>query len=123
MDAAAFIRKRVCVVSNSAGVRALLAALIEAEGYTVADTETEETGLDRAARFRPDALVVEAPTGQANALVTRLRARPELAGCGLLVISARLEVPAHSEGAWATFSKPFDLLKLHAAVAACAHRY
>ena len=42
--------------------------------------------------------------------------------CGLLVISATLDVPIASQGAWAPFAKPFDLLKLKSAVAAAAAR-
>ncbi len=122
MRVGSLLRRKVCVVSEREDLRELLAALIEADGYQVANAATGEAGLDRAARFRPHAVVVEAPSGKAKDLINRLRSRPELSACGLLVISATLDVPIASQGAWAPFAKPFDLLKLKSAVAAAAAR-
>ncbi len=98
----------------------MLATVLEAGGYATAHAGSEDQGNDDVVAFRPDALIVESDKGRPQALVNRLRGRTELARCGLLVISARIELPLASEGAWAAFTRSFDLLKLHAAVAACS---
>ncbi|MHB1847024.1 MAG: response regulator [Deltaproteobacteria bacterium] len=113
-------RRRVCVVSDSLQVRWMLAALLEAGGFATAHVGVEANGVELAVAFRPDALVVEAEGGDAKEVVGRLRNRVELSRCGLLVLSARVEPPVASQGAWAAFTRSFDLLKLHAAVALCA---
>ena len=112
--------RRICVVSESRPIRWLLATLLEVQGYIASEADSQEPSLDGVVAFRPDALVVEAAGEGARNLVAQLRRRPALARCGLLVISARFETPVHSQGAWASFTRSFDLLKLQAAVAACA---
>ena len=105
----------VLVVEDELPMRRFLRAALEAQGYTLVETETVREGLAQAAGRRPDIVLLDLglPDGDGLDLIRRLR---EWATTPIVVISARGrerdKVDALDAGADDYLTKPFGVDEL-----------
>jgi signal transduction histidine kinase len=114
-------RARVLVVEDTAEMRAFVARAL-AEEFQVDTAQDGLEGLHKAEALRPDIIVTDImmPRLSGDALVKRVRARPELASTPILLLSAvaddALRVELLSGGAQDYLVKPFRVPELQARV-------
>ena len=116
---------RILVVEDDAGLRDVLRALLEAEGYRVAEAGTAERALIEARSHKPDAVLVDLglPDRDGQVVIRRIR---EFSPVPIIVLSARTmesdKVLALDGGADDYVTKPFSSTELLARVRAGLRR-
>ena len=115
----------VLVIEDEKEIRRFVRSALEAEGYRVAEAETQQRGLIEAGTRRPDLLVVDLglPDGDGIELIRQLRA---FSGAPVIVLSARTaeedKVEALDAGADDYLVKPFGVAELLARARAAMRR-
>jgi two-component system KDP operon response regulator KdpE len=113
------------VVEDEREIRRFVRLALEAEGWRVAEAETQARGLIEAGTRRPDLLVVDLglPDGDGVELIRQLRA---FSGAPVIVLSARTaeedKVEALDAGADDYLVKPFGVAELLARTRAAMRR-
>lgn len=116
---------RILVTEDDAGLREVLRALLEAEGYRVVLAETGDRALIEARTHKPDALLVDLglPDRDGQDVIRRIR---EFSPVPIIVLSARSmeseKVLALDGGADDYVTKPFGATELLARVRAALRR-
>jgi len=116
---------RILVIEDDAGLREVLGALLEAEGYRVILAETGRRALIEARGHKPDAVLVDLglPDRDGQDVIRRIR---ELSPVPIIVLSARTmeseKVLALDGGADDYVTKPFGATELLARVRAALRR-
>ena len=116
---------RILVTEDDAGLREVLRALLEAEGYRVVLAETGDRALIEARTHKPDALLVDLglPDRDGQNVIRRIR---EFSPVPIIVLSARSmeseKVLALDGGADDYVTKPFGATELLARVRAALRR-
>jgi len=116
---------RILVVEDDADLRDVLRALLEAEGYRVAEAGTAERALIEARSHKPDAVLVDLglPDRDGQVVIRRIR---EFSPVPIIVLSARTmeadKVLALDGGADDYVTKPFSSTELLARVRAGLRR-
>ena len=116
---------RILVAEDDAGLREVLRALLEAEGYRVVLAETGERALIEARTHKPDAVLVDLglPDRDGQEVIRRIR---EFSPVPIIVLSARTmeseKVLALDGGADDYVTKPFGSTELLARVRAALRR-
>ncbi len=116
---------RVLVVEDDPDLRAVLAALLAAEGYRVAMAESGARAMIEARSHQPDAVIVDLglPDRDGQAVIRSIR---EFSGVPIVVLSARTledeKVRALDGGADDYVTKPFSSGELLARVRAALRR-
>lgn len=116
---------RILVIEDDAGLRDVLRALLEAEGYRVILAETGRRALIEARSHKPDAVLVDLglPDRDGQDVIRRIR---ELSPVPIIVLSARTmeseKVLALDGGADDYVTKPFGSTELLARVRAALRR-
>jgi two-component system KDP operon response regulator KdpE len=116
---------RILVAEDDAGLREVLRALLEAEGYRVVPAETGERALVEARTHKPDAVLVDLglPDRDGQDVIRRIR---EFSPVPIIVLSARTmeseKVLALEGGADDYVTKPFGATELLARVRAALRR-
>jgi two-component system KDP operon response regulator KdpE len=115
----------VLVVEDEKEIRRFVRSALEAEGYRVAEADSQQRGLIEAGTRRPDLLVVDLglPDGDGIELIRQLRA---FSGAPVIVLSARTaeedKVEALDAGADDYLVKPFGVAELLARTRAAMRR-
>ncbi len=116
---------RILVVEDDAGLRQLLRALLEAEGYRVVEAETAARALVEARSHKPDAVLADLglPDRDGQVVIRRIR---EFSPVPIIVLSARTmeadKILALDGGADDYVTKPFSSTELLARVRAALRR-
>ena len=116
---------RILVIEDDAGLRDVLRALLEAEGYRVILAETGRRALIEARSHKPDAVLVDLglPDRDGQDVIRRIR---EFSPVPIIVLSARTmeseKVLALDGGADDYVTKPFGSTELLARVRAALRR-
>jgi two-component system KDP operon response regulator KdpE len=116
---------RVLVIEDDAGLREVLSALLEAEGYRVILAETGRRALIEARSHKPDAVLVDLglPDRDGQDVIRKIR---EFSPVPIIVLSARTmeseKVLALDGGADDYVTKPFGSTELLARVRAALRR-
>ena len=115
----------VLVVARQAVVRRLAKAALTPAGFLVAESDDDETLLDRVSELRPDMLLVEAiePPAAAHEAVRRLRSCVAVPLMLMSPLATPTRVaPALDSGADDYIARPFDPMELVARVRALVRR-
>jgi two-component system KDP operon response regulator KdpE len=116
---------RILVVEDDAGLRQVLRALLEAEGYRVVEAETAARALVEARSHKPDAVLADLglPDRDGQVVIRRIR---EFSPVPIIVLSARTmesdKILALDGGADDYVTKPFSSTELLARVRAALRR-
>jgi two-component system KDP operon response regulator KdpE len=116
---------RILVVEDDAGLRQVLRALLEAEGYRVVEAETAARALVEARSHKPDAVLADLglPDRDGQIVIRRIR---EFSPVPIIVLSARTmeadKILALDGGADDYVTKPFSSTELLARVRAALRR-
>jgi CheY-like chemotaxis protein len=109
----------ILVVDDEFGIPDVMAAVLGDEGYRVVTAANGRQGLDRAARERPDLVILDLmmPIMDGCAMLEAMRADPDLRDIPVLMISGLSEeaVRARCQGYAAFLRKPFyfpDLVRV-----------
>jgi CheY-like chemotaxis protein len=83
--------RRVLVVDDDEGTRALMRGVLERDGWTVAEAENGRVALEMTARERPSLVLLDLrmPVMDGFEVVAELRRRPESARVPIVVMTAR----------------------------------
>lgn len=106
-------RLRALVADDDAGLRRLLAAVLEQDGWEVQCASDGEEAIALAAEYEPDAVVLDLLMPNTNGLTALRRLRAERAGrdCAVVMVSALDEQSArreaHAAGCDDYLVKPF----------------
>jgi two-component system KDP operon response regulator KdpE len=117
--------RTVLIVEDEREIRRFVRMALEAEGWRVAEAETQARGLIEAGTRRPDLLIVDLglPDGDGVELIRSLRA---FSGAPVIVLSARTaeqdKVEALDAGADDYLVKPFGVAELLARTRAAMRR-
>jgi two-component system KDP operon response regulator KdpE len=116
---------RILVVEDDVGLRQVLRALLEAEGYRVVEAETAARALVEARSHKPDAVLADLglPDRDGQVVIRRIR---EFSPVPIIVLSARTmeadKILALDGGADDYVTKPFSSTELLARVRAALRR-
>jgi two-component system KDP operon response regulator KdpE len=116
---------RILVVEDDAGLRQVLRALLEAEGYRVVEAATAARALVEARSHKPDAVLADLglPDRDGQVVIRRIR---EFSPVPIIVLSARTmesdKILALDGGADDYVTKPFSSTELLARVRAALRR-
>jgi two-component system phosphate regulon response regulator PhoB len=93
-------RRLILVADDDADVRELIVFRLERAGYEVLTAADGQTAVELALARRPDVCVVDVmmPKLDGYQVTERLRADPELAGMGILLLTASVEEAAVERG-------------------------
>jgi two-component system, NtrC family, nitrogen regulation response regulator NtrX len=109
------MKATVLIVDDEAGVRSALAGVLRDEGYAVEAVESGEACLDRAARTRYDAIVLDIWLPGMDGLATLQRLRDRRVDAPIVMISGHgnieSAVRAIKLGAFDFVEKPLSLEK------------
>ena len=114
------------LVEDEPQIRRFLRTALEAEGWTVHETDTQRQGIIDAGTRKPDLLVVDLglPDGDGTALIREVRA---WSAVPIIVLSARAaendKIAALDAGADDYLTKPFGVRELLARVRATIRRH
>lgn len=104
--------RRILVVDDEAGIRALLVDFLEMEGFVVDAAVHGAEALDIAGAHRPDLVLLDLmmPVMDGRQFAERCRRTPALAAVPIVLMSAAPDGRAVSReiGAWGFLPKPFD---------------
>ncbi|MFN8592843.1 MAG: response regulator [Thermomicrobiales bacterium] len=116
------VRGLVLVVDDDIGVRMVMAAALEDDGWSVETAENGRQALDILRRVRPDVIVLDLRMPVMDGLDFAERYREsEPAAAPIILVSATVtEAAARRSGATAFLRKPTDLTLLLDAVARVA---
>ncbi|HVK54401.1 MAG TPA: ATP-binding protein, partial [Burkholderiales bacterium] len=120
-------RKKVLVVDDVVGNRALAVDLLESLGFEVIEAENGERGLEQAQACLPDLILMDIVMPVMNGLeaIRRLRRLPTIKDIPVIVLSASASENDQHEslavGANAFHLKPFDASKLLNEIGALLH--
>ena len=116
---------RILIVEDDAGLRQVLRAMLEAEGYRVVEAETAARALLEARSHKPDAVLADLglPDRDGQVVIRRIR---EFSPVPIIVLSARTmeadKILALDGGADDYVTKPFSSTELLARVRAALRR-
>jgi len=103
---------RVLVLDDEKNIRDIFTLLLEENGYLVQSAATGAEGLEKAAAFRPDVLLLDMNLPDMSGLDVLCNVRELLAKCRILIITAfgtiKNAVEATKLGAYAYLEKPVD---------------
>jgi CheY-like chemotaxis protein len=124
---------RVLYVEDAAVIRETIARLLELSGYRVAYAKNGQEGVDMAARWKPDVVLMDLrmPVMDGYQAITEIKSNPDTRHIPVFVVSAwsskKERTQAHLAGADEFFVKPPDLNRLieaiERAVAASAKKH
>jgi CheY-like chemotaxis protein len=105
------VSKRILVVDDDAGIRNVLATVLEDEGYEVRTAADGLEGLEEAQRSRPDVVILDfqMPNCDGPAFAERYRAAPNPAPIILLTASHQVRARCGMVDADGCIGKPFDI--------------
>ena len=121
-------RLRILVVDDDPNLRLLVNSALHREGYTVAEAEDGEQGLERVQSHRPDLILLDVnmPKMDGLAVLQQLRSRNETREIPVLMLTAQegeaTTRAAFDAGATDYLAKPFTVPQLSARVRACLDR-
>ncbi|MGZ3433263.1 MAG: response regulator [Isosphaeraceae bacterium] len=103
----------ILIVDDDPGIRFMLRAILENEGYTVLEAGNGKAALSAIASQIPDIVTTDLmmPVMSGTELILRLRSEARTAGIPIVVISSNPEA-VESLGVDATVTKPFSAVKL-----------
>ena len=112
--------KTVLVVDDDPGLRAVVRAVLDDEGYSVLEAPHGGGMLELLARERADLVLLDVmmPGGDGREAYRQLRARAELQDVPVVMMSAAVRSDGLDPSIAAFLRKPFDLDHLLALVAA-----
>jgi two-component system, OmpR family, response regulator MprA len=117
--------KSVLVVDDEAAIRGLIADALDFDGYTVRTARDGADALEKVARDRPDAIILDLmmPVMDGRSFLSACRRDPRCADIPILVVSAAHDLGAIAPelGARACLAKPFDIDVLLAVVDRLVH--
>ena len=114
--------KTILTVDDSVSMRMLLKNALTAQGFQVEGANDGVHGLERMHELAPDLLItdINMPRMDGFELIEAVRALPQFRGTPILVLSTEFsddkKARARSAGATGWITKPFDAVKLAAAV-------
>lgn len=114
--------KLILTVDDSASMRMLLKSSLTAQGYRIESAYDGEHGLERMHEVAPDLLItdINMPRMDGFELIEAVRALPQFRGTPVLVLSTEFsddkKARAREAGATGWITKPFDAVKLGAAI-------
>jgi two-component system, OmpR family, response regulator MtrA len=90
-SAAEEARLRAVVAEDDVGIRRLLAAVLELDGWEVVEAADGAEAVELARTFRPDAVLMDVmmPTKDGLAATRELRTAPDSDGCAVVMVSAK----------------------------------
>lgn len=99
------------IVDDEPAICAMLATVLQDEGYAAVAVHSGAEALDRAPRERPDVFLIDVmmPGMDGRTLAARLRAHPELPPTPVIMMSAAVRAFAGQPGVVDFLAKPFDL--------------
>ena len=112
----------ILIVDDSASMRMLLKTSLAAQGFTVESAGDGAEGLERVREIGPDLLItdINMPRMDGFGLIEEVRKLADYRGLPILVLSTEFseekKARARAVGATGWITKPFDPLKLEAAV-------
>lgn len=115
---------RILVIDDDDGVRQLIRLILESEGYTVAEAEAADRGLDLVQQGKPDLVLLDLamPGMDGWKFLDELRTRGLREHTRVLIVSALSDQDTvergRQEGALGHLSKPFSMEDLLEAVKA-----
>ena len=111
--------KTVLVVDDEPGLRAVVRAVLDNEGYAVLEAAHGKAMLELLARERPDLVLLDVmmPGGDGREAFRELRTRADLADVPVVMMSAAVRPDGLDPSIAAFLRKPFDLDHLLALVA------
>jgi CheY-like chemotaxis protein len=106
------VSKKVLIVEDERDVAALIAGVLDLEGYQP-EMAIGETAMDRARSFGPDVVLLDLmmPVVDGFEVARRLHASPETARIPIVVMTAMHDAPTRAAeiGAARFLAKPFDI--------------
>ena len=114
--------KLILTVDDSASMRMLLKTSLTAQGFRIESANDGEHGLERMQEVDPDLLItdINMPKMDGFELIEAVRALPRFRGTPILVLSTEFSddktARARSAGATGWITKPFEPVKLGAAI-------
>jgi len=120
---------RVLVIDDDPGLRGLLTALFNREGWTVTTAADGETAVHQMALDAPDVVILDLMLPQLMGLevLRRITAQDSTCRDRVLVVTAisqaQLRTLPADLGVWAVIRKPFDNAELVRSVQACVSRH
>ena len=92
--------KSVLIVDDEPGINAALTARLQAAGYDVSNAENGCSGLEAAAKIRPDVIIldIQMPDIDGMEVRRRLKADDELAHIPIIFLSANIPMIAREQG-------------------------
>jgi two-component system chemotaxis response regulator CheY len=116
------LSKLILTVDDSTSMRLLLKASLTAQGYRVEAANDGAHGLKRMSEVNPDLLItdINMPIMDGFELIEAVRSFPQFRGTPILVLSTEFSDEkkgrARSAGATGWITKPFEAVKLGAAI-------
>lgn len=114
--------KLILTVDDSVSMRMLLKASLTAQGFRIESADDGEQGLERMHKVKPDLLItdINMPKMDGFELIEAVRSVSEFRGTPILVLSTEFsddkKARARAAGATGWITKPFDVVKLGAAI-------
>lgn len=114
--------KLILAVDDSVSMRMLLKTSLTAQGFTVESAEDGVHGLERIEEVKPDLLItdINMPRMDGFELIEQVRRLAQFRGLPILVLSTEFsddkKARARDAGATGWITKPFDAVKLGAAI-------
>jgi CheY-like chemotaxis protein len=114
--------KKVFVVEDDRKIAIALSTRLKAQGHACQCAYDAVTAIGAAARFEPDAIILDLmmPGGGGFTVLERLRNLPQTGGVPFIIITAakdpKFRRQAEEHGVFAFFEKPYDAQALMTAV-------
>jgi two-component system, chemotaxis family, chemotaxis protein CheY len=116
------VTKLILTVDDSASMRMLLKTSLTSQGFRIESANDGQHGLERMHEVKPDLLItdINMPKMDGFELIEAVRQVPEFKGVPILVLSTEFsdekKARARSAGATGWITKPFEAVKLGAAI-------
>lgn len=120
-------RAKILLIDDDQNLTFILRAHLSAAGYTVDEAQDAEAGIQRAATFNPDLIVMDIglPGVDGIEATRRIKSRPETADIPIIILTCRNDsdhvVMALEAGAQEYVVKPFDVGELLARIRTVNH--
>ncbi len=93
------MKKKILCIENTAQNLHLVTFMLEKHGYEVYSATDDQKGIDRAARMKPDLILldIQLPCTDGYAVARQLRANPDLATIPIVAVTSNARDGDHAE--------------------------